>query len=304
MGKQDDHGDEFFGEDVGATAGYKFFGGVEEEEEKPKPKDEDEDDFEELDDEDKDEDDDDDDSDDDEDKDDEEKPKLSKKAQKQLADKLKGIGALRMKAQLADMIEQDPEATIKALADQYGIDIGGRKGKDDDDFKLELKDIPTLAVEKDEEMPAYISRLMKAGMANMLEPIAKLIDHKLGEDSKKAKTPPKPPSGKGVTKAQVKEFFSYLDEEYDDWGLYEEQMVKLYNKHPSYAFDPDGLYETAKALTIKKAKKPTGEKGGEKKRVTTGSRPTGKRKTSKKGQKLSFQEAWDAAKNDVRRKGR
>jgi len=226
-------------------------------------------------------------------------PKVSKELEEErnnllrmVSDKMKGVGALKIKAQLVDAIHENPEETIKMLADRYGIDFGkGEEEPSEISFDFTSQDV---APQKDEELHSYVGRLVQANLLPVVDSIKKLVKGGTPKPAAKGKVPGA--AGEETMAIALK----HLDDNYTDWGLYEDRMVALVTKHPSLMNDPDELYKMAKATSanirdvskqkrVAKKKAKSGERSSKVVKIRTG-----------KGKKMGFNEAWERAKTDLR----
>jgi len=214
-------------------------------------------------------------------------PELEKERKnllKSYTSKMKEVGGLRLKANLVDAIDANPEAVLRELALRYKVNLGEarevQRGEEED-----------LSPRKDEEMPAYIARLVKGAVKTAVSGVQEEGKRRVSEIEGR----------QALSEAKINATLKYLDDTYDDWGLYEKKMIALVTKHPSLATDPDELYQLARGTgknlrVIAKAKK---EKEKAVRKVKSGSRPTGTVVTSQKGKIRSFDEAWNQAKRDL-----
>ena len=267
---------------VGANMGYRTFSA---DEEKPEPETEEPetevDDDEEVSDDDEGESDDDAAGDDGDDEDG--LPKVSpelederKNLHKVFNERMQEVSGLRMKAQLADAIADNPEAVIKSLAAQYGINMATAETKE---VKKEL-DLEGLAPGEKESLPVFIARVMD-----------KVLD---ARESNKPKVAPQ--QGAPSVKEEVEKTLKYIQKTYSDWGVYEKRMTELVMKHPSLYKDPDELYKLAKGSFNAPQDKAKSKKAkGKVKKVTTGERGRAPVVTTPKGKKVPFNVAWDRA---------
>lgn len=228
---------------------------------------------------------------------------MAKQLQRTFTERMKGIGAMRLKANLVDAIERDPEGTILALADRYGIDFGGGNAPEEDeggDFEFEAPKVADLSPKKDEQMPDYIQRVIAESLKSAIPQLVKGMQ----------KGMPKAPTAtnrdsEAFIRSEIDATLRHLDETYPDWGIYEDRMAELVTKHPTLRNDPDELYRLAKSsrgasreqakATRTRAKAKTAKKG----KVRSGERGGKPVVTTQKGKKLSFNEAWDRAKRDA-----
>lgn len=207
-----------------------------------------------------------------------------KEMQRDFSQKYKDVGSLRIKANLIDAIERNPEATLRDLAQRFGVNLTAEQSSDGE-FKFE-----NIEALKDESLPDYIQRVLQANLKG------------LGESLKPKAPPPQRQTQVPNNDQFVADSLRYLDGKYADWGMYEEKMIELITKHPSYMNDLDGLYDIAKAASgnpkVAAAKKNRGRKGG---KTRTGSKSSKVVVTSSRGKVMSFNEAWDKAKRDARK---
>lgn len=211
------------------------------------------------------------------------------------SNKMKGMADLRLKANLVDQIISNPEQAIHQLAEHYGVKLA-------DEGQTATEEEPTLDFDfdpkEDEKLPDYIKRVFQGGFQALAKQQGKLQSQKR---EPVARTPQQRPA---ITEEDVRRTMDTLENKYDDWGLYEEAMVKLVQQHPTLGKDPDRLYRMAKEDTVALASKATTKKNkqGKKKTTSSGARRKAKGKltiSTSKGKKMSFDEAWDRAKQDV-----
>ncbi len=210
--------------------------------------------------------------------------------QRLVTGKLKEVANVRLKANLVDAIEKDPKATLEALAERFGVDLGkGKAAAKEEKFELPTVDI---VPEKDESMPAYMQRLMKATFASVPE----MIKTAIGEATE-SKTTGK--IGLDLESKEIDNALHFLDKHHPDWGIYEKRMVELIAKYPNMKRDPTELYKIAKATSVNISDK---SKTSKKKATRTGARSKSSVKvTSRKGKIMDFTEAWNTAKADLRK---
>lgn len=277
--------DEIKGHDdmVGANMGYRMFSTDEE-----KPESTDEEPVEEVENDEEVSDDDDgesdDDADEDEDKsDDSELPKVSgeleeerKNLQRVFNDRMQEVSGLRMKAQLADAIAENPEAVIKNLAAQYNINMSPKEVKES---KKEL-DLEGLKPGEKESLPSFIARVMGQVL-----------------DAREVNEPKVAPKQTGPSvREEVEKTLTHIKTKYSDWGIYEKRMSELVMKHPSLYRDPDELYRLAKGSHNDPKDKAKSKKAkGKTKKVSSGERGRAPVITTQKGKKVPFNVAWDRA---------
>ena len=137
--------------------------------------------------------------------------------------KMQSASAYQKKIEAYDNFERDPLGTLKNLSQQYGYSLvqgqqpqQGEQEKNFETWDDVLKEAETRAEE----------RVLKR-----LEPLI----------------------GK-VSELQQKNTESYLDNNYHDWRLYEDDMVDLIKQHPTLAKDPDMLYRMALPEKVRAAK--------------------------------------------------
>lgn len=206
-----------------------------------------------------------------------------------VSDKMKGVGALKIKAQLVDQIHQNPEETLRYLAEKYGVDLGG-SAPESPPMSFEVQDV---APKKDEELHSYVGRLVQANLKPVMEAMTKAA---------KPTPAPAPKKAPGVMgEAALEAALKHLNETYSDWGLYEDRMTELVTKHRSLMNDPDELYRLAKATSTNVSDKAKAKKTVKAKEKME--RPSKKVSvTTPKGKVMSFGECWDRAKADLRGK--
>jgi len=211
-----------------------------------------------------------------------------KNLQKVFTEKMQEVGGLRLKANLVDAIDRDPEATLAYLAEQYGIDLGGKTEPAPEGKKLTFDDLPA---KEDEDMASYLQRLVP----HVVVPAVKEAVQGVFEEQGKATAAQRGAST--INQAGVKAVLEHLNTTYSDWATYEKEMIGLIMKHPTLARDPDELYKLAKGASVnptdmaraKKTKKVV-------KKVASTSRPTKSMVVGTKGKKLTFDQAWELAK--------
>ena len=208
-------------------------------------------------------------------------------------EKFKGVAALRLKASLVDAIQQNPEATIRDLAQRYGVQLGGAPAQQQQEDTYEFKAVD-IEPKQDESISDFMKRLMGGYMSQ--------LPGMMKAQTPSAKGPAKGPAAQaegGLSEAEIAGSLRYLDSKYKDWPLYEETMVALLTKHPTYVNDLDSLYKTANATSVNTTDRINAKKNKQKK-PSTGVRPK-KRVTVRtgKGRKMSFNQAWNAADREL-----
>jgi len=210
---------------------------------------------------------------------------------KMVSNKMKGVGALKIKAQLVDAIHTNPGEVIPMLAQRYGIQLaGGEAESEDEEIKFEQVD---LAPQKDEELHSYVGRLIQAN----LQPVLKALSTK-----KAPKAAPKAApraAGTMMEESDLETAINHLNEKYTDWGIYEDRMVELIKTHRSLLRDPDELYRIAKATSVNLSDLKKAKKTAKGKKSVKRSTKVVKISTAK-GKKLSVGEAWELAKQTLR----
>jgi hypothetical protein len=205
--------------------------------------------------------------------------------------KMMGLTALRLKAEVAEALEKDPEGTILALAQQYGVKLSAKEIEEEVDFsKLDIPD-----PQKEETMSAYLKRA--------LLPLFKQLGQQVTSSVKGAVEK----KGKGEVFAaekvkneeRVHKVLGYLNEHHADWGLYEESMLKMLKAHPTLRDDPEMLYSMGRADYLKGVKSTKKGVTGKTTKLKTGERSTKVVPTSVKGRKLTFNEVWERARKDA-----
>lgn len=214
----------------------------------------------------------------------------------------KEAGTLRMQANLMQQIHSDPATFLPLLAEQYGFEVvqqGQQRQEPTGDADI---DVPLIEPKKDESMAEYMKRVQQATLQSMQKMMQQTLK---GERSQQQKQQRVASGQQQVTEGKIKAALQYLDDTYDDWLNYEKTMQELLQKHPSYANDLDGLYETAKAMhgskgarAASKVKRNARQADRTKVRTTRkGGKPV---KTKPKG-KMNFTQAWDRALADARK---
>ncbi|MHC1625553.1 MAG: hypothetical protein ACXQS2_06090 [Methermicoccaceae archaeon] len=236
---------------------------------------------------------------DEEEEDEEALPKVSKeleKERKQLlktyTQKMQELSRVRLKANLVDAIERDPERTLRYLADRFGVSLGEEKKKEEEEIKF--PDLGQVQPKKDEDFATYLQRLMATGFSSIPDIVRQAVKKEL-----KPMT-----SGHSETRAAEERIYgtiNYLNSKYKDWGMYEDVMADLVMKHPTLADDPDELYKMAKMLGGAKRDRSRATKESAKSKKGKMKRGSGKVKVSgPKGKLYSFDEAWERAKHDLK----
>lgn len=171
---------------------------------------------------------------------------------------------------------QDPVGTIRQLANQYGMTVvnGGPQGEESREFNPKNWD----------DVTSHIRSQVAEELRREYEPL-------LGE----------------VKSLKRQNIEQYLDSNYVDWRTYETEMINTLRQHPSMANDPDTLYRlsvpqsviearaTERALKKLKSGADAGAvPGAAKATQSTSDKPTGK---------LSFNEAVEYAKSQLRKRG-
>jgi hypothetical protein len=154
---------------------------------------------------------------------------------------------------------------------------------------------------KDESMPAYINRVFAEGMKGLMTQIPKAIASGMKSSMPAQQRGRNAPPGGPLQDDPIEKALKYLNDNYDDWPIYEDDMIAVLKEKPELIDDPKALYKEGKeksGLLEKRAKsKAKKEKG---KQFSTGMRGTGKRSTkSKKGKIMNFNDSWEQAKVDV-----
>lgn len=222
-----------------------------------------------------------------------------KQMQKLVSDRLKSVGGLRIKAQLVDAIDQNPEQMIPYLAERYGIDLGQPTSSDEGGGEIKYETV-NIEPKENENLHEYLNRVNEANFNQIFKAIGKLVQQPKAAPKRAPKRAAQGGAVGGETALQTA--IDHLDKTYPDWGIYEDRMVELVMKHRSLLNDPDELYKLAKGSSANisdasKAKRVAKKKGKGK----TSERP-GKvvKIRSAKGKIMSVAEAWDRAKQDLR----
>jgi len=232
-------------------------------------------------------------------------PKVSKELQeerkallKAFTKKSQGIAEIRLQAKLVEAIDRNPEAVIKDLARRYGVNLSESKEvskKEKIDFEPE-KIVP----KEGEELPSFIQRAIAENLKNIPNLINNAVKDVIGTQKTQ---PQKVTAGDSdeLDEVAINSVLTYLDETYSDWGLYEEKMIDIVTKHPSYMNDIDGLYEVAKAQSVDIRDRVKASKEKKKRKVErSGQRGSAVKITTSKGKKYTFDEAWDRAKREIK----
>jgi len=226
-------------------------------------------------------------------------PEGGEDLKQQVLDLNRKLAMLTPAADLMENLENDPEATLRDLAQYYGVSLGTPAAAPaPSDLKFE---IPKLEPGQNEDMPTYLTRLVQAGLQSLVPQL------RAAQPQPAARPGPR----KGATDPRVVNAIKYLTEFHPDWPNYQGKMTALLRVDPDLIKDPTKLYERAsgrktgpaarsKAVAKKlNVKKPgaTGERGGR------SPLKLAKRKLLNPSKGRDFAEAWDRAKREAMKGG-
>lgn len=152
-----------------------------------------------------------------------------------------------------------------------------------------------------------ISESIKGAMQNLPQLIQGSIQQAMPQQQQGQQAPPPAQMTSEQQRrvlASIQASMDYLDEVYDDWHLYEDEMSELYRTNPAtYSRNLDLLYEDGRKAYDQKNVQARAKKTKSKGKVVkyqTGRRPKGStRTTKKKNAKMNLNEAWERAKRDA-----
>lgn len=196
---------------------------------------------------------------------------FTKSIQAGFTKKSQEYAANRHKIEAYDAFEQNPQAVIQQLAQQYGFQLQGNQQQPQQDWEPQNWD-------------EVISRTKEETRQEVLKELAPYLNE--------VKT----------LKEQTTE--QYFDTKFPDWRTYEDTMRDLIKNHPTLAKDPDTLYRMAvppevlqsRATKAALKKIETQSKGAQVSGQSSTTKPT-----SKPTGKLSFNEAVQVAKTRLTR---
>ena len=232
--------------------------------------------------------------------------------------KTKEIAGIRLKSQLVDQIEQNPEQTLKWLAQRFNVPLFEKPAEEAKGLDLKPIDLTGIQPQQGEDMLPFLNRLVNEGFGKYGAALPDLVTKAVTQALSKQKGPavgayePLPEGGSGEEALNKK--LEYLDKKYPDWGVYEKEMMGLLGADHSYYTDGesglDRLYRVGKAAYIaagegsrikaKKIAKKSKKLG--KKKISSGARGPGKVITSPKGKLMTMDEAWERAKRNAGKK--
>jgi len=155
-----------------------------------------------------------------------------KNMQSAFTKKTQNISELTRKAQMVDAFEANPEATIRQLANQYGIT-----------FNQAQQAVEQAAPEADPNwQPAtwqeVMSRAEERAEQRIMEKLAPTINSTMNEL-------------KTLKKSETEKM---LNDTIPDWRSYETEMVEILKKHPTLHDDPIKLAELAMPAEVKEGR--------------------------------------------------
>jgi hypothetical protein len=200
-----------------------------------------------------------------------------KQMQGAFSKKMGGIRENLSKVEQYDQFMANPSATIRQLAQQYGmtlVDGQPQPAADGQDFKPQSWD----------DVTAHVRQQVINEMNAAYEPLVGQV--------------------KDLKRQNVEQF---LDANFTDWKTYETEMIQNLQKHPSLAEDPTMLYnmsvppELLEARATERALKKL--KGDTSASAVAGAKPAAHTPTNQPEGKLSFNEAVQFAKQKLRKQG-
>ena len=200
-----------------------------------------------------------------------------KQMQGAFSKKMGGIRENQQKLQMYDQFMANPSASIRQLAQQYGmtlVDGQPQPAADGQEFKPKSWD----------DVTSHIRQQVINEMNTAYEPLVGQV--------------------KDLKRQNVEQF---LDSNFSDWKTYESEMIANLQKHPSLAEDPTMLYnmsvprELLEARATERALKKL--KGDTSASAVAGAKPATQTPTSRPEGKLSFNEAVQFAKQKLRKQG-
>jgi hypothetical protein len=228
-----------------------------------------------------------------------------KALEKDFTSKYREISKKRGMIQMMERIQANPEEMIPWLAEQFGVPwSGGAAESKDDGIKLELPDLSGLNPGQDEMMPAYINRVFQQGMKSLMEQLPAAIAKGVGSGTGKPKGRKMPPGFMQESEDPIGDAIKALDNDHEDWPLYEDDMVAVLKEKPELINKPGELYKEGKKRSGLFAKRAVSKaKKAKTKKFATGMRGSGKKRTRKSSRVMNFNDAWERAKVDaIRRK--
>ncbi len=249
-----------------------------------------------------------DDDEDDSDEDDDEPDELEerrKALEKNWTEKYRQLSRKSGMIRMMERVQENPEEGIPWLAEQFGIDIldlvpdSKKDVRNDEDFKL--PDLSGIQPGKDEMMPDFMKRLVSESIGQVAKQLPSMIKSSAPKPERRSRSSNrKEPFGE--RDRLIDDAIAHLDKRHEDWVLYEDDMVGVLKEKPELIEDPSKLYKEAKEKSGLFAKRAASKEKKERRRVSSGMRGTGKRKTSSKGKVMNMNEAWNRAKQDVSRR--
>lgn len=202
------------------------------------------------------------------------KPELEtayKQMQRAFVEKTQSIAGERRKVEAYNAFEADPIGTIKALAQQYGVQLQAQP----------QQQTPQEFGSWDDVMAEATNRA-KTEIMKDLSPL-------LGK----------------VQSLQQQNIESYLDNHHPDWRTYEDSMMELIQKHPTLAKDPSMVYEMALPPQVRQARATQAAlakiNAGSGAAQVSGGSTTNKQVSNKPNGPMSFADAYAFAKQQLNR---
>lgn len=200
-----------------------------------------------------------------------------KQMQGNFSKKMAGIRESQQKLEMYDQFMSNPHASIRQLANQYGmtlVDGQPQPTQDGQEFKPKSWD----------DVTAHIREQVISEMNQAYEPLVGQV--------------------RDLKKQNVEQF---LDSKFSDWRTYENEMIGNLQKHPTLSEDPELLYNMSIPQELREARateralaklKGTSDAG-----KVAGSTVTSQKPTDRPEGKLSFNEAVQFAKQRLRKQG-
>jgi len=138
-----------------------------------------------------------------------------KQMQGAFSKKMGGFTEQQSKIDAFDAFQNDPQAEIRRMAQQYGIELGQPKAEENFD-------------------PQNWDDVMSMAKSQIMEELSPLF--------------------KDVQATKKASIETKLDSDYPDWRTYETEMIGLLKTHPSLSQDTDMLYKMAVPESIQMAK--------------------------------------------------
>lgn len=230
--------------------------------------------------------------------------------QKMYLTKFRELSKQREKVELMDEIQKNPEKMIPWLAEKLGVEIGApsKENEGGDDFKIEPPDMSNLQPKQNEDMLDFMNRALATGFQQMMSQLPKAVQTAVSKSLPKQRTEKEPlfsqdQQESGAQKTQ--KAIEALDKTHEDWPLFEDDMIAALREDPTLIDDPEKLYKAGRKRSGLFGKRKQSKSSRERKRFSSGVRGGGLRKGSRGGRKVvSFNDAWDQALKDTRKRNR